>query len=189
MLKFLDQSIKSPQTIGAICPSSRALAEVMVEPINFNQIRTLVEIGPGTGAITDAIVDHLGSHTRYLGIELNQTFHHMLCMQYKKLEFVLGDAKDTPFILERMGLPAADAIVCSLPWAAFKIRQQLRLLNAIYRSLKPGGYFTTFAYLQGMALPSAWMLRYLLRTRFSHVEKSRTVWNNVPPAFAYICYK
>ena len=161
----------------------------MVSPVNFAHASTIIEVGPGTGAITDVILERLLPQNRYIGIELNKKFHHMLTMQYKTLDFVNGNAQDMQHILTTLNIEAVDAVVCSLPWASFDVKQQLRMVNAIRRCMKPGSVFITFAYLQGMALPGAWMLRNILKTRFASVEKTKTVWNNVPPAFAYVCYR
>ena len=61
--------------------------------------------------------------------------------------------------------------------------------EAILEALPAGGYFTTFAYLQGTWLPTGIKFRRRLEKYFSHVEKSRIVWGNIPPAFAYRCRK
>ncbi len=63
------------------------------------------------------------------------------------------------------------------------------LLNATLESLKPGGQFATFAYLQGLLLPAGKRFKKKLAQSFSKVEKSPTVWLNMPPAFVYRCTK
>ncbi len=62
-------------------------------------------------------------------------------------------------------------------------------MAGIMRVLRPGGVFVTFAYLQGLMLPAAGMLRRRLKSEFSRVETTKIVWRNVPPAFAYVCYR
>jgi phospholipid N-methyltransferase len=62
-------------------------------------------------------------------------------------------------------------------------------LAAIVDVLPKGGYFTTFAYLQGTILPTGINFRKRLEKYFSSVEKSRVVWLNIPPAFVYRCKK
>jgi len=185
--KFLGQSLKFPNRVGGIWPSSRALAEVMVSPVNFNVAKTVVEIGPGTGPITSVIVDRLQPATRYVGIELNGEFCRMLAEQFRGLQFVNDNAEHIGAILANLGMPAADAVICSLPWAMFDEPTQIRLLAAIRDATAPGGLFVTFAYLQGLALPSAWALRRLLKSHFPAVKTTQIVWNNLPPAFAYVC--
>jgi phospholipid N-methyltransferase len=55
--------------------------------------------------------------------------------------------------------------------------------------LAPGGQFATFAYWQGMLLPAAWRFSRRLHRTFSSVQRSRTVWRNLPPAFVYRCVR
>src|SRR6185437_14229458 len=81
------------------------------------------------------------------------------------------------------------AIVCGLPWASLPIELQARIMAAIMDVLKPGGIFVTFAYLQGLLLPAAGMLRRRLKSHFSAIKTTNIIWRNIPPAFAYICYR
>src|SRR5579883_2753644 len=91
---FLRQFVRSPRTVGAILPSSPALAEAMLAPIDFGRARTIVEFGPGTGAFTRAIASRLASDARYLGIELNAAFVSTLRQEFPQLDFVHGSVTD-----------------------------------------------------------------------------------------------
>jgi phosphatidylethanolamine/phosphatidyl-N-methylethanolamine N-methyltransferase len=186
---FLRQFVQSPRTVGAIMPSSRALAEVMLAPIDFTGARTVVEFGPGTGAFTRAIAARLAPGSRYLGIELNATFIRSLRLDFAEFEFVHGSVADMSLILADHEIVTADAIVCGLPWATLPISLQDTVFQAMDRALAPGGVFVTFGYLQSLVLPGAWALRQRLRMHFAAVERSAPVWGNVPPAFAYVCRK
>ena len=64
-----------------------------------------------------------------------------------------------------------------------------RLLGAVQDVLHPGGRFTTFAYVQGLLLPPARRFEKLLRAQFPQVRRTRVVWRNLPPAFAYVATK
>jgi phosphatidylethanolamine/phosphatidyl-N-methylethanolamine N-methyltransferase len=186
---FLRQFARSPRTVGAIWPSSPALARAMLAPIDFASARTIVEFGPGTGAFTAEIARRLAPGCRYLGIELNQGFVHDLRGRFPQLIFVHGDVADLSRILAAQGIAGIDAILCGLPWASLPLSLQRRVFADIDRTLAPGGVFVTFGYVQGMALPGAWALRRRLREGFAEVSRSAIVWANVPPAFAYICRK
>ena len=69
------------------------------------------------------------------------------------------------------------------------IELQARIMAAIMDVLKPGGIFVPFAYLQGLVMPPAGMLRRRLKSQFSAVKTTKIIWRNVPPAFAYVCYR
>ena len=62
-------------------------------------------------------------------------------------------------------------------------------MKAVLARLSPGGHFATFAYLQGLLLPAGMRFAGLLEDSFGSVQRSRTVWRNLPPAFVYRCRK
>lgn len=186
---FLRQFVRSPRTVGAVLPSSAALARVMLAPVDFAAARTIVEFGPGTGAFTREIAARLTADCRYLGIELNSAFVRTLAVGFPRLEFVHGSVADLTRILSARAIEGIDAVVCGLPWATLPISLQDQVFAAMDRALRPGGVFVTFGYLQSLALPGAWALRRRLRRVFAEVGYSSVVWANVPPAFAYICRK
>lgn len=189
LLKFLTQFRNAPRSVGAIVPSSRELAEAMIAPIDFKAARVIVEFGPGTGSMTAAILKKLGPDTKYIGVEINETFCQTLTLRFPELHFFNRGAQDIKEILASLGLESVDAIVCGLPWASLPIELQNRIMAAITEVLKPGGIFVTFAYLQGLILPAAGMLRRRLKSQFAAVKTTKIVWRNVPPAFAYVCYR
>jgi phospholipid N-methyltransferase len=185
--EFLTQFRAAPRAVGAIAPSSRALAEVMIAPIDFAQASAVVELGPGTGSMTAVIAPRLRGETRYLGIELSAAFHRGLSRRFPALDFAHDSAENLQAILRAAGIGPVDAVICGLPWASLPAELQAKTMAAIIAALRPGGLFVTFAYLQGLAFPAARLLRRRLRKEFAAVETTRIVWRNLPPAFAYVC--
>lgn len=188
-IQFMMQFRRHPRSVGAILPSSRELAERMIAPIDFDRAQTIVEFGPGAGVVTAAIARNLRHHSRYVGIEINETFHETLEARFPHLSFFNRSAEAIEDILGRMGLVQADVIVSGLPWATLRQRQRDAILKAIHCSLRPGGTFISFAYLQGFLLPSAWTFRNRLKAEFAEMVQTPVVWQNVPPAFTYVCRK
>lgn len=186
---FIGQIVGAPRAVGAVLPSSRALGDAMVEPIDFAKARVIVEFGAGTGALTHAIVPHLTPEHRYLGIELNAAFVEHLRQEFPKLTFVAASVEDLDRILAEHGIESIDAIICGLPWASLPVAVQERAFGHVSRFLVKDGLFITFAYLQGLPLPAARALRRRLGEMFSKVSRTRIIWGNVPPAFAYVCRK
>ncbi len=189
---FLRQFLRSPKTVGAVAPSSRALARAMLAPIDFGAARVIVEFGPGTGAFTTEIARRLAPQCRYLGIELNPQFVHELRHRFPEgrfpgLSFVQGSVADLTAILADHRIGGVDAVVCGLPWATLPISLQETVFAAMRGALVSGGLFVTFGYLQGLVLPGAQALRRRLRREFAEVRQTLPVWGNVPPALAYIC--
>lgn len=186
---FLAQFVKNPHTVGAVLPSSKALARAMLEPVNFATLTTIAEYGPGTGAITQAILQRLSAEQRYLGFEINPDFLKQLRNRFPDRQFIGEPASEIRHALEAAQIETIDAVICGLPWASLPVAVQSETLHATASALKPGGLFITFAYLQGLLLPAAWALRRQLKDHFSSVTRTRIVWQNLPPAFAYVCVK
>lgn len=184
---FLRRFASRPQSVGAIWPSSPQLARTMLAPIDFAAARTIVEFGPGTGAFTAAIAQRLAPPARYLGVEIEPRFHAMLRTRFPDLSFENASAADLAVLAARHGISEIDAVVSGLPWATLPVGLQHAVFDAMAPLLARDGVFVTFGYVQGMLLPGAAALRETLKQRFVHVTRSRLVWRNLPPAFAYIC--
>lgn len=184
---FLRRFARRPQSVGAVWPSSPRLAAAMLAPIDFSRARTVVEFGPGTGAFTKAIAQRLTPGARYLGIEIEPRFHALLRETFPDLAFENASAADLSVLAARHGITEIDAVVSGLPWATLPVGLQMAVFDAMTPLLAHDGVFVTFGYVQGMMLPGAAALRETLRARFCTVSRSRLVWRNIPPAFAYIC--
>lgn len=184
---FLRAFLRNPGTTGAVAPSSERLARVLASVVPVSGTPTVVELGPGTGAVSAVIARRLPPGARHLAIELDPAMLAHLGRAHPGLEVVAGDARRLPALLAEHGVERADAIVCGLPWALFDDATQTEILRGISAAIGPTGAFTTFAYLQGMALPAARRFRATLRRTFEEVQVTATVWRNLPPAFAYVC--
>ncbi len=189
MSRFFSSFLRHPIATGAIAPSSVRLAKEMVNWIDWDRVRVCVEFGPGTGACTPTILDAMRPGTRFLAIELNNDFAGIMARKLPAVETINRSVEDIEEICEERGIASIDCIICGLPWAAFSADLQHRLMNAVLSRMSAGGYFATFAYLQGTILPAGIRFQKLLRESFGEVRQSRTVWRNLPPAFVYQCRK
>lgn len=184
---FLKQFLTSPKSIGAIAPSSRGLARSMTDWIDWPRVRNAVEVGPGTGAFTRTILRRMNDDAHFFMIELNGSFARKLTRQFPGITVYLDSVENLADCCDREGIARVDAVLCGLPWASFSPDLQDRCLDAITRSLRPGGQFVTFAYLHGLVLPSAKRFRAKLGEHFASIERSPVRWMNLPPAFVYRC--
>ena len=91
--------------------------------------------------------------------------------------------------LREAGIEECDAVICGLPLASFNDQLQDEIVGAAYRVLRKGGKFVAFSYIHSPFLPQGGKIRETLLKRFGRVEKSRMVWNNLPPAFAYTAHR
>ncbi|MDD5697808.1 MAG: methyltransferase domain-containing protein [Victivallaceae bacterium] len=181
--------LANPGVVGALWPSSSALCREITAEINLGQARSIAELGPGTGVITDEILSVRNPQAQFIIVELDSKMFHSLKQRHPDLQVVNDSAENLPEIMKTAAITHFDAVVSGLPWAIFPARQQARMLRVILNSLREGGYFTTFAYLQGLVLPAGQRFKKLLKKTFSEVALSRIVWGNVPPAIVYRCRK
>ena len=184
---FLSAALRRPSTMGAVAPSSERLASVLSSIVPRDGAPVVVELGPGTGAVSAVIAQRLPDGARHLAVELDPDMVAYLRRTRPDLEVVPGDARELGKILAEHGVDRVDAVICGLPWALFRADVQTDILGEVSRAIGDTGAFTTFAYCQGMALPAARRFRATLRATFDEVLVSSTVWRNVPPAFVYVC--
>lgn len=184
---FFSAFLRRPGTMGAVVPSSARLASVLSSVVPRAGAPVVVELGPGTGAVSAVIAQRLPAGGRHLAVELDPDMVGYLRRTRPGLEVVPGDARQLGKLLAERGVDRVDAIICGLPWALFDDTVQSEVLAEIGRAIGDTGAFTTFAYVQGMALPAAHRFRAKLRGAFEEVLVSSTVWRNVPPAFVYVC--
>ncbi len=173
--------------MGAVVPSSARLSAVLASVVPTAGTPVVVELGPGTGAVSAVIDERLPPGARHLAVELDAGMVDFLARTRPGLEVVHGDARDLGKLLAERGLNDVDAVVCGLPWALFDEPTQHAVLTEVGNAIGGTGAFATFAYLPGLALPAARRFRRTLRARFEEVIVSATVWRNMPPAFVYIC--
>jgi phosphatidylethanolamine/phosphatidyl-N-methylethanolamine N-methyltransferase len=186
-LQFFQAFLRRPGTVGAIAPSSRALASAMVDGLDLGAADTVVELGPGTGSFTGPILSAIGPKTTFIAFELDAAVCRSLERRFPGVRVYAESAEHLIDRLRDHGKAHASRIVSGLPWASFPAALQGRLMDAILAGLAPGGMFVTFAYVHAARLPTARRFRRRLESCFESVETSRVVWWNLPPAFVYRC--
>jgi phospholipid N-methyltransferase len=147
----------------------------------------VVELGPGTGAVTEVLLQHLGKRSRFFALELDRNNTFLLRKRFPGCEIHNDSAENLRHHVNRCGPGGVDSVVSGLPWGNMGAGLQERILQAVVDVLAPGGRFATFAYIHTRWLPSARRFRRMLEDRFATVEQSRVVWRNLPPAVVYRC--
>jgi phosphatidylethanolamine/phosphatidyl-N-methylethanolamine N-methyltransferase len=184
---FLAAALRRPATVGALTPSSPRLAAVLSSVVPREGTPVVVELGPGTGAVSEVIAQRLPPGARHLAVELDPNMVAFLERTLPSLEIVQGDARDLGKLLADRSIDHVDAVVAGLPWALFDQATQDAALGQVSKAIGATGAFTTFGYLHGMTLAAARRFRATLRDTFEEVLVSATVWRNLPPAFVYVC--
>jgi phospholipid N-methyltransferase len=183
---FLKEFVRNWETTGAVAPSSPALARRIAESAKIHEAKRVLELGPGTGALTEAVAAVLPKGSEYLGLELNETFVKRLGERFPALRFEAVPAQEFDFDHWPGEGECFDAIVSGLPWTAFPESLQMAILDHVLPRLRPGGIFVTFAYTGFHLLPKGQCFRNLLASRCYELATTTTVWANLPPAFVYV---
>ena len=182
-LLMLGRFVRSPRTVGAVAPSSRALAEEMLQGLDLSSPTNVVELGPGTGVVTRVIAERLGPKSQALAIDIEPEFVAAIARRFPRVEAVCGSAADLPALLRQRHMFPAAHIISGLPFASLPPGITTSILDAIKASLAHGGTFTTFQYLQGYPTPLAKSFRRAMSERMGAAPSSKVVWRNLPPAF------
>jgi phospholipid N-methyltransferase len=177
ILVFLRRFFSEPGRIGSIVPSSRYLCKQMLKQINWSKAGVIVELGPGTGVFTQAILRKKRADSFYFVVERDPHFRAVLRTRFPRL-VVREEAVKLSEYVKELGLPPVDVIVSGLPFANFPEELRTAILDEILAVLAPNGLFITFQY--------SLQLQSELEERFSRVDVTFTPLN-IPPAFIYTC--
>lgn len=181
VVSFLKNYIKYPRMIGAICPSSKALAKKMMENIDFENAECIVEYGPGTGVFTEEIIKRKKKEMVLLLVELNEDLYELLTNKYGHNEnvYIINDsAEKVSNYINRLGFKYADYIVSGLPFAAFPKQVSNEILTNTAKALKKDGKFITFQY--------TLLKKNLVKQFFKDIDITYE-FRNFPPAFVFNC--
>jgi len=169
--------------MAALSPSSRQLAKLMIEQLPSGA-RHIIELGGGTGVITQALLEHGIEDDRLLVVELNEELHQLLHQRFPSVRVVCGDAQELKSIVAdgdfaRDG--GVDAVVSGLGMLSMSRTTQRAILAGVFAVLRDGGRFIQFTY--GPASP---LSRELLNELGLNVKRVGVAWLNVPPATVYV---
>jgi phosphatidylethanolamine/phosphatidyl-N-methylethanolamine N-methyltransferase len=176
--RFLRSWFDRPLITGAVTPSGRALARAMAAPIDPHATGPVIELGPGTGPMTEAMLERGIAAERLILIEYSHEFADMLRQRFPGVTVVRGDAYDVAGLLrERLAEPAS-AIVSSLPLLTKPAERRTRLLNECFDLAVPDAPFIQFTY--GVVPPAP------AKGNGIRADGGQRVWWNLPPARVWV---
>ncbi len=146
-LDFFRGFLRSPEQVGSIIPSSRFLERRIVNLSGLEGAGVVVELGPGTGGTTRAILEAMRPAAKLLTIELDPQFSSILeSFGDPRLFPHTGSAADLPDILGEYGLPAPDVVISGIPFSTMPPEVGNAVLEAVRDSLSPGGRFLAYQF-------------------------------------------
>lgn len=186
-IRFMREFIKNPMKMGSITPSSKFLANKMIDEICLKKNNFIIELGAGTGAITKNIIEKVEDQNNFLTVEINPQLATFLKDKFPNLNIAEISAEFLKEYLTENNLPQANGIISGLPWAIFNDQIQNTILTSIVDSLAQNGTFVTFAYIHALKMKPAKLFKQKLNKHFKSVQVSTPIWINIPPAIIYIC--
>jgi phosphatidylethanolamine/phosphatidyl-N-methylethanolamine N-methyltransferase len=176
---FLKTLITAPRLTGAVAPSGRALARAMAAAIGSPPRGLVVELGPGTGPVTQALIETRVSPERLVLVEYDPSFCRMLEKRFGGVRVIQGDAYDLPRTLAPFAGQPIAAVVSSLPLLNQPPPRRTKLIADAFALMGPAGVFVQFTY--GLQSP---IPREVCANRYA-ATRSRPILLNLPPAFVW----
>ncbi len=172
-LLFLRSWAQDPLRAGAFKPSSPDLARAMASRVDHRIPGPVIELGPGTGAITRALVERGVDPARLVLVESDPVFCSLLRQRWPMARVLQADAYGAPALLRQLDAPAA-AIVAGLPLLVRAPSQRLRLVMHCLRHAAANAPFVQFTYMVRSPVPAP-------RPRL-RANGSGMIWRNLWPA-------
>jgi phosphatidylethanolamine/phosphatidyl-N-methylethanolamine N-methyltransferase len=144
--RFLKGALANPARIGAVAPSGAQLARAMAAQIPADSSLPVLELGPGTGSITRAVLERLADPARLVLVEFDAGFHSRLAARFPGARILRGDAFDLPAALVGGAPTRYCAILSGLPLLNFPAANRHKLLADCFALLEEGGVFVQFSY-------------------------------------------
>ena len=180
-VRFLRNWLDKPLMTGAVAPSSPQLARLMASFVDPAAEGSVVELGPGTGVATQALIDRGVAAEKIVAIEYNQDFCSLLHQRFPGVQFVHGDAyrmRQAIAHLTQGREHPVKAVVSGLPLFTKPLPERVRLLNEAFDLMPAGAPFIQFSYALVPPVPHG-------AGRFEF-ERTGWVMRNLPPARVWV---
>jgi len=176
--RFFRAWMDGPMALGAIAPSGVALATVVAMQVDPTSRGPVIELGPGTGSMTAALIKRGIDPKRLILIEFNKAFCDVLADRFKGVTIFYGDAYQIGKTLRNLKISPAAAIVSGLPLYSRPLEERIRLVREAFHYMAPGAPFIQFTYAATSPIP--------IGTRDIVADGLPMVWFNLPPARVWI---
>lgn len=173
-IRFFKRWMDRPRNVGAIMPTSGVAARSMTSVINPASGLPVLELGPGTGVITRAILARGIAPTNLVAVEFSPEFYSRLKLDFRDVRFILGDAFDLDRTLGEFGRTQFDSVISGIPLLNFGVRERVALIEDLLDRVPPGRPVMQFSYGPTSPVPP--------RSGSFDVIHHDFVIRNVPPA-------
>ena len=176
---FFRSFLERPKEVGSIIPSSRFLERRVTRCARLDMAKVVVELGPGTGGTTQALLRAMRPDARLLAIEINPRLAERVRARIRDPRLIVhcGSAEDLAAALAANRLPAPDAVISGIPFSTMPRAVGLGILRAIRDSLAATGCFVAYQVRDKVAV--------LAREVFEKPTRVELEVRNVPPMRVY----
>jgi phosphatidylethanolamine/phosphatidyl-N-methylethanolamine N-methyltransferase len=188
IMSFVKEIWKHPRELSTIFPSSRFLARTIADQIDFDEPATIVELGPGDGALTYPLIDRLHPESELLLVEVNDRFCDELeetfgdHENWGRVEVINRSADELDEILAERGIDHVDYVVSGLPLSTLPDELSMNVLHTVNGVLdEDGGRYIQFQLSQDY--------KETVEDVFGDLESLHRVLLNMPPAWVYVASK
>jgi phosphatidylethanolamine/phosphatidyl-N-methylethanolamine N-methyltransferase len=178
---FIRSWLEKPLVVGAVTPSGRVLARAMARYVDPDAPGPVIEIGPGTGPVTEALIEQGVAPERLVLVEFNPTFCQLLRARFPSATVIQGDAYDMSEVMTGVLQQPAAAVVSGLPLFTKPLKMRMRLLRDCLALMGNDAPFVQFTYAVVPPIPKS--------VAGVRVEASERIWMNLPPARVWVYRK
>ena len=179
---FLRGFIKHPVMVGSIIPSSKAMVDKMLAPVDWANCRLFVEYGPGVGTFTEHVLRRMAPDATLIAIDTNADFVRYLRGKFtdSRLFPVTGSAADVHQIIADCGFDQADYVLSGLPFSTLPGNVGAEIAEESHKVLRPGGAFLVYQFKA--------KARDYMAVQFKRIDAGYE-WANVPPCHLFWGWK
>jgi len=174
---FFRQWLRSPKSMGSVIPSSKFLAQAVAREVAWEPGQYVVELGGGTGAISQGLIDRGIPRDHLVVIELDTSLHGFLRERLPGCVVIQGDATRLDEILKHHGVGEVGTVISGLPMVGMPFDFHKAIIGQGFRNVRPGGFMLQYSYSPVAPIPAAKL--------GVEAKIARFVPLNVPPAFVW----
>lgn len=174
---FFKQWLRSPKSMGSIIPSSRFLAKAVADEVAWRPGQHVVELGGGTGSITQGLLERGIPRDNLVVIELETHLYDYLKGRFQGVQVVQGDATRLDEILERLAVRDVGTVISGLPMVQMPLAFQRAIIEQGFKAMGGRGVMLQYSYSPVSPVPAD---KLGIRS-----EIARRVLLNLPPAFVW----
>ena len=147
-IAFLRGFLERPKEVGSIIPSSRWMERRITRTADLAEAKLAIELGPGTGGTTKALLQAMAPDAKLLAIEINPGFCELIESTISDPRLIVhqGSAADIPEALVKHDLAAPDVVLSGIPFSTMPRELGLAILHSVKESLAPGGRFVAYQF-------------------------------------------